>query len=231
MGPLRLLSGGAANGLVAALAGDFLAVSGQTIDGVFGAVGAMRAKLDAGDSADLVILTSAMTAELADLGIVLAASVADLGRVETAVAVRAGDPLPAVTDAQLLRSALLQADAIYVPDTRQSTAGIHFAAVLGRLGIAAEVAARLQEFPNGATAMRALALAPQPHPIGCTQVTEIVATLGVHVVAPLPPGYDLATVYTAGVVAASTNRAAAQQLIALLAAELNAPVRAGCGFV
>ena len=45
---LAILSGGAAQGLVAALAAQFKAETGCEIDGTFGAVGAMRDKLLSG---------------------------------------------------------------------------------------------------------------------------------------------------------------------------------------
>ena len=45
---LTILSGGAAQGLVGALAAEFKAQSGCEIDGTFGAVGAMRDKLLSG---------------------------------------------------------------------------------------------------------------------------------------------------------------------------------------
>ena len=61
---LALLSGGAAQGLVAALAPAFEAETGCRIEGEFGAVGAMAAKLRAGAPADLLILTAALIAEL-----------------------------------------------------------------------------------------------------------------------------------------------------------------------
>ena len=60
MKKLRILSGGAAQGLVEALRPAFEAESGCTIDGTFGAVGAMRARLLGGEPADLVILTRAL---------------------------------------------------------------------------------------------------------------------------------------------------------------------------
>ena len=55
---LAILSGGAAQGLVAALARQFEAETGCGIAGTFGAVGAMRDKLLAGEPADLLILTA-----------------------------------------------------------------------------------------------------------------------------------------------------------------------------
>ncbi len=154
---LHILSGGAAQGLVSALAPQFERETGYGIAGTFGAVGAMRDKLLAGEPADLLILTRALIEELTALSHVVAGSAADIGTVHTAVAVRDGDPVPAVGDAANLRAALLGADAIYFPDPKLATAGIHFAKVLDRLGIASEAAGRLKTFPNGATAMAALA--------------------------------------------------------------------------
>ena len=96
---LTLLSGGAAQGLVTALAPQFKAETGADIDATFGAVGAMRDKLLAGAPADLLILTASLIAELTQAGRVVAGSAADLGAVATGVAVRSGDPAPAIGDA------------------------------------------------------------------------------------------------------------------------------------
>ena len=167
MPTLRILSGGAAQGLVNALAPQFEAQTGFRIQGEFGAVGTMAAKLRSGVPADLLILTSALIAELTREGYVASGSSADVGSVQTAIAVRTGDTHPGIGDAATLRSALLASDAIYFPDPEQATAGIHFAGVLRLLGIWDEVALRLHTFPNGATAMRELAASSYFRPIGC----------------------------------------------------------------
>ena len=96
---LAILSGGAAQGLVEALRDRFKAETGCEIAGTFGAVGAMRDKLIGGAPADLLILTSALIGELAGAGHVVTGSAVDLGIVRTAIAVRAGDPVPPVGDA------------------------------------------------------------------------------------------------------------------------------------
>ena len=150
----------------------------------------MKARLLAGEPADLMILSRALIDGLARDGHVAGASAKDIGVVQTAIAVRGGDPLPPVGDAARLRAALLAADAIHFPDPEQATAGIHFAKVLRELGIWDDVAGRLKTAPNGATAMRALAASTSRSPIGCTQATEIIATPGIVLVAPLPPGCD-----------------------------------------
>jgi molybdate transport system substrate-binding protein len=226
---LEILSGGAAQGLVAALGPQFKAETGCDIGGSFGAVGAMRDRLLAGAAADVLILTSALIAELAGSGHVVADSAADIGVVRTAIAVRSSDANPAVGDADSLRAALLAADAVYFPDPKLATAGIHFAKVLDRLGIGDGVADRLRPYPNGATAMREMAAA-QGHPIGCTQVTEILNTPGVRLVAPLPKEFELATTYTAAVPARAASPGEARRLVALLSGAATRPLRERAGF-
>jgi molybdate transport system substrate-binding protein len=222
---LRFLSAGAAQGVVAALA----AKHAIGIDGSFGAVGAMREKFLAGEACDVVILPDAQIAELASAGRVRADTAGDLGAVATSIAVRAADPAPFVSDEASLRAALVAADAIYFPDPAKSTAGIHFAGILDRLGLAAALADRLKTFPNGATAMRAMAAAVG-RPIGCTQATEIVATPGVRLVAPLPRGFDLETVYTAAVADRAERPEAARRFVETLAGESSRPLRTAAGF-
>ena len=135
MKSVRVLSGGAAQGLVDALRASFESKTGCKIDGVFGAVGAMKARLLAGEPADVMILSRGLIDGLARDGHVVVASVRDIGAVQTAVAVRRGDALPPVGDAGQLRAALLAADAIHFPDPEQATAGIHFAKVIEQAGI------------------------------------------------------------------------------------------------
>jgi molybdate transport system substrate-binding protein len=231
MSSLKILSGGAAQGLVASLAPKFKAMTGLDIEGEFGAVGAMAGKLRAGVPADIVVLTAAMIADLARENLIVGGSITDIGLVETAIAIRAGDPPVSVRDAAELRKALLAADAIFVPDTKASTAGIHVAKVLQQLGIADDVAARLKIFPNGATAMRNLAASTAIRPIGCTQSTEIIGTSGVMLSGSLPRGCELSTVYTAAVATQAANPHGAQVLIALLTGIEQRDLRERAGFI
>jgi molybdate transport system substrate-binding protein len=229
---LNVLSGGAAQGLVASLAPPFKDLTGFDIAGEFGAVGAMADKLRHGTVvADIVILTAAIVGKLAEEKRVLPASISNVGLVETAIAVRAGDRLVAACDAATLRAAFLDADAIFVPDTKASTAGIHVAKVLGQLDIADAVAARLKIFPNGATAMRHLAESDAERPIGCTQSTEIISTQGVSLSGSLPPGYDLATMYTAAVATQAMAAREAQLLIDLMTAADQGELRQRAGLL
>jgi molybdate transport system substrate-binding protein len=226
---VHILSGGAAAGLVNGLAPAFEAAHGCRIEATFGAVGLMREKLVAGDLCDVLILTEALIRQLADEGLVDGASARPLGIVKTGLAVKAGAGEVKVTSAEDLKALLAKAPAIYFPDPAKATAGIHFMKVLNGLGLA-EPATRLRTFPNGATAMAALAQAPEPDAVGCTQVTEILYTPGVRLTGVLPAPYELATTYTAAVAKAGDEGLMAKLFIEALSAPGAAALRRECGF-
>lgn len=230
MKTIKVLGGGAVQGLIEAVRPAFEASTGLRIDGVFGAVGAMKDRLLGGDPADLLILSRALIDELARDRHVIAASAKDIGAVQTAIAVRRGDSVVEMNSADDLRVALRKTDEIHFPDPERATAGIHFARIIEKLGLQDEIAGRLKPAPNGATAMRALAASTARRPIGCTQATEILATPGIVLVAPLPPGCDLATTYTCALAARSTARSEAEALIALLTEEPGRETRNRLGF-
>ena len=227
---LNLLCAGAAQGLVRALAPRLLEASGATVSGRFGAVGAMKEAFDAGEPCDLIVLTDAMIATMGGQGAVAPQTRAPLGRVRTGVAVRAGTPHPDVSTPEALARALESADAVFFPDPQRATAGIHFERVLRELGLLEALGPRLRTFPNGATAMRELAAATSAAPIGCTQVTEILYTPGVELVAPLPARFELATVYSAAVSARAAHPDLAAQFIEMLAGTGSAALRERSGF-
>lgn len=231
MTTLKILSGGAAQGLADALVPTFKRVTGWTVEGEFGAVGTMADKLRAGAPADVVVLTTAVLKALAEQNLIDLSTIKNVGLVETAVAVRAGDPAVGVGSADELRAALLASDAIFVPDTKSSTAGIHVATMLERLGISADVANRIREFPNGATAMRHLAASDAKRPIGCTQTTEILNTPGLTLIGALPRGYDLATMYAAALTATTKHAGMGRAFIDLLTAGEHRALRQRAGFI
>ena len=231
MASLKILSGGAAHGLVGHLAAAFRVETDLDIEGAFGAVGAMADKLRAREAADIVILTQTLIAKLGEERLVSTSTAKDVGSVETALAVRSNDAFVSVPDQAALRTVLLAADAIYVPDTAASTAGIHVAKMLAQLGIAGEVEGRLKVHPNGATAMRHLAQSDAQRPVGCTQSTEIISTPGVKLSGTLPPGCELATTYTAAVATHAVLPREALALIDLLIAPNHRELRGLAGFV
>ncbi|MDB5761133.1 MAG: hypothetical protein JWQ21_128 [Herminiimonas sp.] len=227
---LHILSGGAAQGLIKALGPAFSAGADVELKNTFGAVGVIKEKLLAGVPCDVLIVTAAMIEELADAGHVIAGSGAPLGRVKTGVAVRTGDPAPDVSTPEALKEAMLAARGIYFPDPERATAGIHFANVLKKLGIYADVERFLRPYPNGATAMHQLAQSTESGLIGCTQVTEILYTDNVTLAGLLPVEFELSTVYTVAVCTKAGQPEIAARLVRLLTTEPSQSIREQGGF-
>ena len=226
---LNILSGGAAQGLVARLQPAFEREHDCRIGGTFGAVGLMKEKLIAGDLCDLLILSDALVQGLVAEGRADASTVRPIGGVKTGVAIKQGRAAVKIRSVDDLRALLQSAPAIYFPDPVKATAGIHFMKVLQALGLAGDQG-RLRTFPNGATAMAALAQAPEADAVGCTQVTEILITQGVQLTGLLPAPHELTTVYTAAVRKQANERELASALLAALAAPEAAATRRECGF-
>lgn len=225
-----ILSAGAAQGLVRAVQPGFESRHGCRIQGRFGAVGAMRQALDEGAPCDLLILTEALIREGVASGRLDGRRHAALGGVATGVAVPAGSPRPAVDTPEALAHALAAAEAVFIPDPERATAGIHAMRVIRALGLAEALAGRLRAYPNGATAMAEMAACGLRGALGCTQVTEILYTPGVELVAPLPAPHGLTTVYSAAVAAGAPHADEAWALLQHLVSDEAAALRAAGGF-
>jgi molybdate transport system substrate-binding protein len=226
---LHILSGGAAQGLVAQLQPVFEAQHGCRVEGTFGAVGLMKDKLVAGAPCDLLILSQALIQDLVAQGRADAASMRAVGLVKTGVALKQGRPRVELRNEGDLKALLQAAPAICFPDPNKATAGIHFMKVLQALGLA-DRSEKLRTYPNGAAAMAALAQAAEPDAVGCTQVTEILFTKGVQLTGLLPAPHELTTTYTAVVAANASDPDLARALIDALTAANAEQTRKQCGF-
>jgi molybdate transport system substrate-binding protein len=227
---LRLLSAGAAQGLANELAPRLRAIAGAELQGTFMPAGAVREKLLAGDACDVVVTTPAMLDDFARDGRVDRSTIASIGRVHTAIAVRGGDPAPAIDTPERLGAALSSARRIFLPDPQRATAAIHFVKVLRALGLYESLGARFSVHPNGAAAMAALASTADSGCLGCTQSTEILATQGVTLVGALPAPLDLATVYAGAVCTSARDADVARRFLALLCGPEGSELRQAAGF-
>jgi len=230
MRELHLLSAGAAQSVAERIGAQFTGETGCEIKAAFGAVGAMKARVLAGEPVDVIILSAALIEELVASGHVVAGTRRDLGTVGTGVAVRAGAPLPDVADTTALRASVLAAQRVACPDPAIATAGKVVMRALEILGIGEQARPRLQLFPNGYAAMQWLAQSRGSFEIGITQTTEILANKGVTYVGPLPAELQMKTVYAAGLAARARNPAAARDFIARLTAPAARPVLEAAGY-
>jgi molybdate transport system substrate-binding protein len=227
---VRILSAGAAQAVVERISTAYTSETGNGVKAEFGAVGEMKARVLSGEPVDAIVLTRALVDELIDSGHVKPGSRRDLGAVATGVAVRAGTPLPDVSEAQTLRANLLAATCVVCPDPAIATAGKAVIQLLGKLGIMAQVQPRLSAshlmaaFPLGKYRSRGVL------EMGITQATEINANPGVSYVGPLPGELGTRTVYSACLAARAQNADGAAEFIARLTAPAARAMLARAGY-
>jgi molybdate transport system substrate-binding protein len=206
--PAKVLSTLALKGVLEQTAQEFERVAGHKLAIRFDATNALLKAIEAGESADLVILTAEAMAELAKRGLVLRG--VPLGSSGVGVAVRSGAPKPDISSVEALKAALLAAESVARSEVGAS--GIYFAGVLERLGIAERLKkiVIVQKGPVGAV------VASGGAAIGVQQLCELAPVKGIDIVGPLPGALQKVTVFSAGVMATAARPDAAAALIDFL---------------
>ena len=126
---------------------------------------------------------------------------AELGRGTAGVAVRAGAPVPDIATPEAVKQTMLAARSIAYPDPAGGgTAGVYFAGLMERFGIAEEVKKKALLQNRGYEI--AAAVADGSADIGVTFISELLPNKDLKVVGPFPPAIGLVVPYVAGVLAA-----------------------------
>ncbi len=211
---MKVLSAGAVEPGLVALAEAFRRDTGNQVDITFAAAPALRRKVTAGESADILIAPPAVVDDFVKAGKVLAENRAIIGRVGVGVAVRAGAPLPDVSTPEALKQAVLRADSLVY---NEASTGLYFARLLERLGITDTAKAKTTRYPDGAAVFEHV-IKGKGNEIGVGVMTEIRAYTkkGLQLAGPLPAEIQNYTTDTAGVMAAAGSPEAAGAFIRFL---------------
>jgi len=179
-------------------------------------------RIEAGERADIAILTDAGVEGLMAQGVLVPGSRRDLALSHIGMAVKAGAPRPDISTLAALQATLLAAPSIAYSGAGAS--GLFFAGLLERLGIAEAVNTKATIIPQGFTAALAargeVALAIQ-------QISELMAVEGVDILGKLPPEANTGAIFSAGLFAGADPTAAAA--LDWLAAAMDAPTLAAGG--
>jgi molybdate transport system substrate-binding protein len=226
---LKVLCARSMTTAVNSLAGEFTRATGQAIDITFGTVGALQAKLAAGESADVLILGAPAIAKLEQSGAVVAGSRKDIARTSIGVAVREGAPTPDISTAAAFQRALTAARAVAFSDPSVGgSAGVHLAELWGRMGMEDEI--KRKAMPQQSGGEVAARVAEGKADIGLTLIAEIVPIKGARVIGKLPEPLGNDTTYAAGISASCADRKAAAGFITVLARPAAHAVWKAAGF-
>lgn len=199
---VAVLTTGAFKPVVHAVAEPFQAATGEAVHVSNDTAGSVLRLVRAGTAADVVISTAPGLATMAREGLIVDDSRVDLARVGIGVAVRAGAPLPALATQAEFRAALQAARSVSIVDPAAGgTSGIYLTALFDRLGIGAEMAAKLVRVPGGLAAVR---VADGTADMALQQASEL-GMPGVVVAGMLPAEVQSYSVYSGPVSAKAVN--------------------------
>ncbi|MBU9186072.1 substrate-binding domain-containing protein [Burkholderia gladioli] len=221
---LGLISSMATRQLLARLAEDYRAATGQAvaIESV-GGVDAARRVAD-GEAFDLVVLADAALAKLAAGGHLDGAGRVAIARSEVAVAVREDAPHPAIDSGAAVREAVLRARSI---GYSTGPSGTHLEALFAQWGIAETIASRIVRARPGVPV--AALIAAGEVELGFQQRSELLDQPGIAIVGPLPDEVQAVTVFAGAVGSLCTRREAAAAFLAFLASPQAAAAKLACG--
>jgi molybdate transport system substrate-binding protein len=215
---------------VEALARDFCARTGHDIAFEFGTVGAMQAKLAAGETADVLILGAPAIDKLEGVGALVPGTRTDVARTFIAVCIRVGAPAPDIGTPEAFERTLRDARAIALSDPAVGgSAGVYLAGLFERMDLTDMIKQKGMLQPTGAEVARRVVEGKAD--IGLTLSGEIASVPGAVIAGPLPPPLGNDTTYCAAVSVTCVARAAAEAFVAALSAPSTRVTWERAGFV
>src|SRR3954447_16267895 len=201
--------------VVGALGKAFADSAGHDIAFDFGTVGILQGKLDAGETADVVILSVPGIDKLAKAGLVVPGSRKNVAKTYIALCIREGAPRPDFATPEAFRRLLENARAVATSDAAVGgSAGVHLAKAFEQTGLAAMMAAK--SLPQQSGVEVAGRVVEGNAEFGLTLSGEVASVPGAVIAGSLPPPFAQDTVYCAAVMAGSGVKDAALAFIAAL---------------
>jgi molybdate transport system substrate-binding protein len=218
--PLRILSAGAMHPIIDELMGALERIAGKPVAVQFANSSGVKARVLAGEAADVVITTAAAIDDLRHRDKILPETATAVARSSIGVAVRAGAARPDIRSVESFKRALRDARSIAIADpVTGSPSGNHLVAVFEQLGITAELQGKIRRVGSGTGGVVVVGdvVASGEAEIGLQQIAEILGVPGLELVGELPPELQHVTVFSAAVAASATDVPSARRLVAFLA--------------
>jgi molybdate transport system substrate-binding protein len=214
---------------VGALGKAFAQGAGHEVDFDFGTVGVLQAKLDAGETADVVILSIPGIDKLEKAGALVQGSRRNVAKTFIALCTREGAPKPDFSTAEAFKKLLESAKAIATSDPAVGgSAGVHLAKTFVQQGLAAMMAGK--SLPQQSGVEVAKRVVEGKAEFGLTLSGEVASVPGAVIAGAVPPPFGQDTVYCAAVMSASAAKAEGAALIAALTAPATKAIWSKAGF-
>lgn len=229
MAKLKVMCARSMHVAVGGLGKAFAARSGHEIDFEFGTVGALQDKLDAGETADVLILSVPGIDKLAKAGALVPGTRQDVAKTFIAVCIRDGAPSPDFSTAEAFKRMLESARAVATSDPAVGgSAAVYIPVVFERLGLAVTMKPKTLLEKNGVEVARRVVEGKAD--FGLTLSGEVASVPEAVIAGPLPPPFGQDTTYCAAVMTGSAATDAGRDFIAALTAPDTRAIWAKAGF-
>ena len=219
---VKVVSGVGLKSAFSELGPQFEGATGHKLVMVFGHVAALKRKIDAGETVDVIILSPTAIDDLIKHGKVAADSRANVGRTGIGVAGRKGAPKPDISSVDAFKRAMLDANSVAYAKEGQSRK-VLFAA-FDRLGIAADMKPKLKGYVRPEQAV-----IKGEAELGVTGIGAILAATDAQFVGGFPPELQSYIVFAAGVNASTKQPEASRALIHFITTPASAQVLKATG--
>jgi len=200
--------------VMAELIPQFEKSSGHKVNMEYGTVGAIIARLKAGDALDVAIVTSKQLPDLTKQGLISADDQAVVAKVGLGVFVRKGEPKPTIDSLDAFKKTLLAQKSIVYGDPKLGdSSGVATEAILARLGIAAEMKSKAKLVAAGA---KGETVAKGDADLGFDQMSNIVINPKIESLGSLPSELHNYTNYAGGLVTAGKERVGGKAFVNFL---------------
>jgi molybdate transport system substrate-binding protein len=211
-----VFAAGAVTPTVKEMVDVFTRASGTKVIITSDTAGGLQKRVTSGEAGDVIFVTAPVMEALQKDNRIAAGTRTDLGRALIGVAVRAGAASPDLSTVDAFKAALLKAKSVsYVNPAAGGTSGVYMEKLFQTLGIADQLKGKIVYRTQGALVADAVATGAAE--LGITFTSELQPNPGVKVAGTIPAAIQLPTIYTAAVIATSTNMEAARAFIKVLA--------------
>ncbi len=201
MSTLRILSAGAVKRGVARIAAAYEKDTGNRVEIEFTPVPEVRKRVNAGETADVLVATPAAMDEFAAQNRIDASSRGFIGRSRMGVVIHADAPMPSISDTEKFKKLLLTASHVV---RNEASSGIYSEKLLAKLGLTEALGSKVVVVKTGSAIMQYVA----DHPVqavGLAQISELMVMMDkgcrVKLAAPLPDDIQNMTSYDAAAMA------------------------------
>jgi molybdate transport system substrate-binding protein len=221
---IKVMTTGAPKQVVQTVADGFQSATVHKVTFVQDTAGGVRRRIEAGESADIIVATPEVLNALTTAGKVAPGSQVDFARTGVGVGIKEGMPRPDISTTEAFKRFIAETPSLALPDPAAGgTSAVFLAGLFQRLGLTEVVKAKAR-FQAGGYAADLIVKGEAVAVVH--QISEIIPVKGVTLVGPLPADIQLISTYTAALPAGTPGEAARAFMAALGGAQGAAAARA-----